>query len=499
MNTEVPILKMEHISKSFGGVPVLIDVNFELSRSQVHAVTGENGAGKSTLMKILAGVHHADSGRILLNGNEVNVRSPKSAISMGIAMIQQELNPVREMTVSENIFLGKEPCFGSTGVVNRNKQRQLARNLFQTLDFPLDPDAKMGSLSVAEMQMAEIAKAVSYNSSFIIMDEPTSALSGREVEKLFKIIDSLKSRDIAVIYISHKLDEIFRIADVITVLRDGKYIETRPVSEFDHNTLVRLMVGREIHEMFPKTNVSAGPITVAVEGLTKAGVFTDVNVQAHRGEVLGIAGLMGAGRTELVETIFGLRQADAGTVRVNGVELKIKSPADAMEHGIALITDDRKLKGLNLTASVRDNITLVNLKSYSRYGQILRLKKENEVVDTEIEKFRIKTRNRYQPVGTLSGGTQQKVILSKWLLANPDIIIFDEPTRGIDVGAKAEIYGIISNLAQHGKTIVVVSSEMQEIIGLSDRVIVLYHGRVTAEFQRNEFDQESIIRAAMGK
>ncbi len=493
-----PVLRMEEISKSFAGVPVLHDVRLEVKRSEVHALTGENGAGKSTLMKILAGIHQKDEGRIYLNGKPVDIRSPREAIRFGISMIHQELNPVRDMTVCQNIFLGREPYSRFTRVVDRRKEREETRRLFEEMDIAVDPDQKMGNLSVAEMQMVEIAKAVSCSSSIIIMDEPTSAITGKEVAKLFETISGLKAKGIAVIYISHKIEEIFTICDSISVLRDGRYIETRHAREFDRDSLVSRMVGREIKDLFPKSKAERGPVTLEVEGLTQNGVFDNISFKAHKGEVLGLSGLMGAGRSEVVETIFGFRGSDGGTIRVNGKEIVMKSPADAIRHGIALITDDRKTKGLNLTASVRDNITLVNLKAFSRFGQLIRLKKENETADDEIKKFRIKARDRYQSVGTLSGGTQQKVVLSKWLLNDPEIILLDEPTRGIDVGAKAEIYGIISHLAETGKTIVMVSSELPEILGLCDRVIVLYHGRISEELERKDFSQERIIKAAMG-
>ena len=489
---------MENISKSFGGVPVLQDVKLEVKRGEVHALTGEDGAGKSTLMKILAGIHQKDEGRIYLNGMPVDIRSPREAIRFGISMIHQELNPVRDMTVCQNIFLGREPYSKLTRVVDRRKEREQTRLLFEGMDISVDPDEKMGNLSVAEMQMVEIAKAVSYSSNIIIMDEPTSAITGKEVAGLFEIISGLRAKGISVIYISHKLDEIFKICDSITVLRDGRYIETRPANRFDRDTLVSCMVGREIKDLFPKSKTGIGPVTLEVEALGQNGVFDDISFKAHKGEVLGLSGLMGAGRSEIVESIFGLRGTNSGTIRVNGTEVRIKSPVEAIRHGIALITDDRKLKGLNLIASVRDNISLVNLKAFSRFGQVIRLKKENQTADEEIRKFRIKARDRYQCVGTLSGGTQQKVVLSKWLLNDPEIIILDEPTRGIDVGAKAEIYAIISHLAETGKTIVMVSSELLEILGLCDRVIVLYHGRISGEFERKDFDQERIIKAAMG-
>ena len=489
---------MEGISKSYSGVAALHDVRLELARGEVHALMGENGAGKSTLMKILSGLVQKDQGRILLADQPVEISSPKAALDLGISMIHQELNPVRAMTVAENIFLGKEPCYGFTNVVNRKKQREMTLALFRGMDVAIDPDRRMSDLSVAEMQLVEIVKAVSYDSRIIIMDEPTSAITGREVAKLFEIIRGLKAKGIAIIYISHKMDEIFRISDKITVLRDGRYIETRPAKELDHDALVKLMVGRKISELFPKVNSTKGDIAFEVEGLVKRGLFENISFKVRKGEVFGIAGLMGAGRTEVMETVFGLRRADAGSVKINGRQARIKSPADAIRHRIALITEDRKLTGLNLKASVRDNITLANLKSFSQFGQVLQFQRENQAADAEIERLRIKTHSRGQVVQTLSGGNQQKVVLAKWLLNNPEIIILDEPTRGIDIGAKAEIYKIIAQLAEQGRTIIMISSELEEILGLCDRVIVLYHGRISAEFERSAFNQEDIIKAAMG-
>jgi inositol transport system ATP-binding protein len=490
-------LSMEAISKSFSGVPVLRNVKLEVARGEVHALMGENGAGKSTLMKILSGIVQKDGGSIHLNGKPVNIRTPKEALDLGISMIHQELNPVRAMTVSENIFLGKEPCHRFTPIVDRKKQRQLTLELFREMDIPINPDRKMADLSVAEMQLVEIVKSISYNSGIIIMDEPTSAITGREVAKLFDIIRGLKTRGIATIYISHKMDEIFRISDTITVLRDGQYVATHPARDINHDALVRLMVGREISQLFPKTGTAHGPVSLEVEGLTKQGLFDNISFQARKGEILGIAGLMGAGRSEVIETVFGLRHAEAGSVKIDGQKVSIRSPADAIRNRIALITEDRQLKGLNLKASVRDNITLVDLKSFSRFGQVLQSKKENRAADTSIQRLGIKTRNRGQIVRTLSGGNQQKVVLAKWLLNDPQIIILDEPTRGVDIGAKAEIYKIIVQLATEGKTIVMISSELEEIMGLCDRVIVLSHGKITAEFNRESFDQEAIIKAAM--
>ncbi|HEY2083371.1 MAG TPA: sugar ABC transporter ATP-binding protein [Verrucomicrobiae bacterium] len=492
------VLRMEGIAKSFSGVAVLNNVKLEVARGEVHALMGENGAGKSTLMKILSGLVQKDNGQIFLDENPVEIKTPKAALDLGISMIHQELNPVRAMTVSENIFLGKEPCYRFANVVNRRKQRELTLELLRGMDISLNSDRRMSDLSVAEMQLVEIIKAVSYNARIIIMDEPTSAITGREVEKLFEIIRNLKAKGIAIIYISHKMDEIFRVSDKITVLRHGQYIETHPANELGHDSLVKLMVGRKIRELFPPVSSTKGEVGFEVQGLTARGLFENISFKVRKGEVFGIAGLMGAGRTDVMETIFGLRRADAGCVKINGSEVRLRSPADAIRHGLALITEDRQMKGLNLKASVRDNITLASLKNFSRFGQVLQFQKENRAADVEIEKLRIKARSRGQIVKTLSGGNQQKVVLAKWLLNDPEIIILDEPTRGIDIGAKAEIYKIIAQLADQGRAIIMISSELEEILGLCDRVMVLYHGRITAEFDRCAFNQEDIIKAAMG-
>ena len=491
------ILKMINISKSFSGVIALDNVSLSIAPGEVHALMGENGAGKSTLVKILSGIYQKDSGNIFIEGKAVDISSPKEALDLGISMIHQELNPLLAMTVSENIFLGKEPCYGFTSILNRKKQRQLTENLFNALDIYLDPDARMQELSVAQMQMVEIVKAVSWQSKIIIMDEPTSAITETEVNKLFALIKSLKQKGVAVIYISHKMDEIFRIADTITVLRDGKLIATQPAKELDNPTLIKLMVGREIAQLFPTEQKERGETVLEVENLGNA-MFQNISFSAHRGEVLGFAGLMGAGRTEVMETLFGLISYEQGSIKINGKAVKINSPIDAIAQGMALISEDRKLKGLNLKGSVKANLTLSCLSYFSNYLGVVKTEKENRFADGEIKKFRIKARDRSQIVNTLSGGNQQKVVLSKWLATSPQIIIFDEPTRGIDVGAKAEIYALIRELAKEGKTILLVSSEMPEIIGLCDRVIVLHEGKITSELQQSELNQEKIMEAAMG-
>jgi inositol transport system ATP-binding protein len=498
LNKNRYVLCMQNISKSFSGVMALNSVRLDVEKGEVHVLMGENGAGKSTLMKILSGVYTKDGGEIFFNEKPVEIKSSKEAIQLGISMIHQELNPVRDMTVSENIFLGKEPCYSFGGIVNRKKQRTMTNDFFREMDISINPDKKMGELSVSEMQIVEIVKAVSYDSRIIIMDEPTSAITGNEVQKLFEIIGNLKSKGIAIIYISHKMDEIFRIADRITVLRDGQYIETRPADKFDQNTLIKLMVGRTINELFPKVVSEKGETTLEVKSLTQFRKFYDISFNVKKGEILGFAGLMGAGRSEIMEAIFGLRKIDEGVIFINGREIQIKSPADAIRHKVALISEDRQLKGLNLKASVKENITLVSLKKFSRLKQVLLHEKENKTTDEEIKRLRIKTKHRNQVINTLSGGNQQKVVLAKWLLNDPEIIIFDEPTRGIDIGAKAEIYKIISQLAEQGKTIILVSSELPEILGLCDRVVVLYHGRISGEYVRSELSQELIMNAAMG-
>ncbi len=493
------VLSMKGICKSFSGVSVLREVNLDVVAGEVHALMGENGAGKSTLMKILCGIHQKDDGAIYLNGQPVHIRSPKESLRHGISMIHQELNPVRAMTVAENIFLGREPCYRFTNIVNRHRQREQAAVLFQELGASLNPDARMSSLSVAQMQLVEIVKAVSCRASVIIMDEPTSAIAGREVEKLFAIIRNLKSRGISIIYISHRLEEIFRISDTITVLRDGRFIASRPVAELDGAAVVRMMVGREIRELFPKAQTAVGSISLEVNGLTRRGKFRDISFRARCGEVLGFGGLMGAGRSEVMETLFGMYRADAGVISIHGRSVAIRSPSDAIRHGLALVTEDRQLTGLNLKATVKANMTLVSLKKFCVARHVLRLGEESRAVDAQLRSLAVKARDQNQIVSTLSGGNQQKIVLAKWLLTDPQIVILDEPTRGIDIGAKADFYHIIRTLARQGRTVILVSSEMPELLGLCDRMIILCQGRITAEFNRGSFDQEEIIRAAIGQ
>ena len=494
---DVPVLKLEKITKSFSGVKVLDEVNLLVKRGEVHALMGENGAGKSTLMKILSGVHVKESGNIFFRNNLVNIENPRAAIDLGISMIHQELNSIMELTVCENIFLGNEPVYKFTRLINRRKQNKIIASLFADLEVNISMDKKMKDISISERQIVEIVKAISFNSSVIIMDEPTSALMEKEVKKLFEFIKRLKSKGVSFIYISHKMDEIFQIADTVTVLRDGRNVDSRPINDFNYKTLVSLMVGREITELFHKQNCVIGDVCFEVEKLTGFGL-SDISFKLCKGEILGFAGLMGSGRTEVMETLFGLNKNYKGVIKRNGKVVKMKSPSDAIAHKIALIPEDRKSKGLNLKGSVKTNLTSVILEKFCLLKQIISLKDENIFAQKQVEKFGIKVFNKEQIIETLSGGNQQKVVLAKWLSLNPEVIILDEPTRGIDIGAKAEIYKIIAQEVSKGNAVILVSSELPEILGLCDRVIVLSQGKISAEFPRLNFNQEKILASAMG-
>lgn len=497
------ILEIKQVNKSFSGVKVLEGVSFQLRPGEVHALMGENGAGKSTLMKILMGIYKADSGHIHMKGEEVHITGPHDAIAKGISMIHQELNPVLDMEVSENIFIGREILkkgYEGLRIVDKASMRREAGKLFREMAVDIEPSALMRQLSVAQMQLVEIVKAISLSSEIIIMDEPTSAITDREVDVLFRQIQKLKEQGVAIIYISHKMDEIFRIADRITVLRDGQLVGSDSIGQMSRERLIKMMVGREISEVFPKVNVTPGEILLEVRNIQMGKKVRDVSFDLRAGEVLGIAGLVGAGRSELVECIFGVRGRHNGSIRIKGADVHIRHPKDAVKAGMALITEDRKSTGLNLKASIEENITIVHIDSLASLGVIDR-KQEAELAEVYMEKLRVKAFSRKAPVISLSGGNQQKVVLAKWLLTEPDIIIFDEPTRGIDVGAKRDIYILIGELAKSGKGIVVISSELPEVMGISDRILVMCEGRVTGEIQRSEFSQEAIMgyASAMGE
>lgn len=489
------LLRADNISKSFPGVKALDKVQLHVEKGKVHAVMGENGAGKSTLMKILIGITQPDTGTITLNGKEVSFHSVHDAIKAGFSMIHQELLPFPELTVAENIFMGRQPTKGFGGWIDRSRLYSDAKALMDKLGVTIKVNRRMKELSIAEMQMVEIAKAISNKAEVIIMDEPTSAISGKEVQVLFNIIRDLTKQGIAVIYISHKMDEILEIADTITVMRDGKYIATHAAHELSKERLINLIVGRELNTIFEKRTANIGDTILSVKNLTGE-KFSDISFELKRGEILGIAGLMGAGRTEIIEGLFGLRKIDSGTVYIKGKKVTIRSPRNAIAQGIGLVSEDRKHTGLVLSSSVKHNITLASL-SRNNGGMLLNLDKEKKVAATKIKEFNIKTPSANQLVNYLSGGNQQKVVLAKVLLNDPDIIIFDEPTRGIDIGAKAEIYKMMTMLAAGGKAIIMVSSELPEILGLSDRVLVVRNGKIVQEFAGADASQELIMKYAM--
>jgi inositol transport system ATP-binding protein len=489
------VLTMEGISKQFPGVRALSNVQLSTRRGTVHALMGENGAGKSTLMKCLIGMYVPDSGTITFKGEPLHITNTHYALSKGISMIHQELNPVPQMTVAENIYLGREPTTWY-GLVDRRKMNRMTTELLNRLRIKIKPTAKMCELSIANTQLVEIAKAVSYNSDLIIMDEPTSAITEAEVEGLFEIIRSLKAQGRAIIYISHKMDEIFKITDEVTVFRDGQYIGTDATAGLSHGKLIEKMVGRTLTDMFHKETVDLGPVFLEVENLSGKG-FRNVSFQVRRGEILGIAGLIGAGRTELMEGVFGVTRTHGGTIKVNGVEVTIRSPADAIRYGMALLTEDRKLSGLYLNASVRENMFIANIKRYL-LGPFIRFRKIEKDCATMRDLMRIKTPSLMQIVKYLSGGNQQKVLISRWLLTEPDLLILDEPTRGIDVGAKSEIYRLMTEFVRSGKAIIMISSELPEVLGMSDRIMVMHEGDKAGELSRAEATQEKILHLATG-
>ncbi|MDD4872355.1 MAG: sugar ABC transporter ATP-binding protein [Kiritimatiellae bacterium] len=501
MTTEKPqrgeiVLKAANIHKAFAGVQALAGVSLEIRSGEVHALMGENGAGKSTLMNVLAGLYQPDAGEIQLRGENVVIKNPHDAICKGIAMIHQELMPIPDMTVAENILLGWEPVTGRAGWINRRAMKQEAERLLGLLGMKLPVTRTMGELSVAEMQTVEIARAIGHNAGIVIMDEPTSAISDREVEALFAVIRMLTQRGVAIVYISHKMDEIFRIADTVTVLRDGIYVGTHPIGELNEQKLIALMVGRDLAAMMPKDHGKHGGTALDVRRLGKTGKFREVSFNVQCGEVLGVAGLMGAGRTEVMNALFGLDPADEGEILVNNQPTHIRRPADAMSLGIGMVTEDRKGYGIVPTMSVEHNTTLAALDCCC-VGPFLVHARERAVADENIMAFGIKTTGRQQAVNQLSGGNQQKVVIAKTLLARPSIVILDEPTRGIDIGAKAEVYAIIARLASEGKAVILVSSELPEILSLSDRVLVMRQGTVAAELDPRHTTQEEILKHAM--
>ncbi len=489
------LLEIEGIRKEFPGVVALDDIQFRLRPGTVHALMGENGAGKSTLMKIIAGIYTPNRGSMKLRGKEIQLASPLDALENGIAMIHQELNLMNYMTVAENIWIRREPK-NVLGFIDHKAMRDKTAELFEKLNIRIDPEAEVVGLTIADRQMVEIAKAVSYESDILIMDEPTSALTEREVDHLFEIVRDLRARGIGIIYITHKMAELFEIADEFSVFRDGQYVGTHASSEVTRDDIIRMMVGREITDMFPKQEVEIGEVVLSVQNLTIAGTFEDVSFDVRAGEILGMAGLVGAKRSAVAEAVFGVRPIEAGAVYINGEQVTINSPQDAMAHGMAFLTEDRKETGCFLQLNILENMQIAVLaQKYVKAG-FVQDEAVRKVCEEMKDTLRIKTPDFYECIENLSGGNQQKVLIARWLLTKPRILILDEPTRGIDVGAKAEIHRLISLLAAEGVAIIMVSSEMPEVLGMSDRIMVMHEGVVTGFLNRDEANQVSIMDLA---
>ena len=486
------ILEMTGVSKKFPGVQALDHVSLRVRPSTVHALTGENGAGKSTLMKCLLGLYQMDEGKILIDGEEVRIANPIDAANHGISMIHQELSPISERSVAENLFVGRIPQKHHLFTDNK-KLYEDAKRVLDNLNINIDPHDKMKTHTIAEMQMIEIAKAVSRNSSIIIMDEPTSSLSTREIKQLFRIIKDLKQKGAAIIFISHKMDEIYSICDEITVLRDGKFISTDKIADLDSKTLIQRMVGRELISLYPKVHCPITDTIMEVKNLSSGNSFSGISFTLRKGEILGFSGLVGAGRTEVLETIFGLRKKTDGEIIINGEVANIENPAQAMKYGLAFLTEDRRKSGIIPMSSVADNIVIANLKNYLSKFLFLDRKAIKKDAGQYVKRINIKTPSINTRTASLSGGNQQKVLIARWLATTPDILLIDEPTRGIDVGAKAEIYSLIYKMAAEGKAIILVSSELPEILSVADRILVMHEGRQTAIVDREEATQEIIM------
>lgn len=494
-------LEMRDVSKSFPGVKALDKAQLKLRPGTVHALMGENGAGKSTLMKCMFGIYKMDEGEIIYEGQKVDIHDPLQALKLGIAMVHQELQPIPERSVAENIYVGRYPLkrlLGFIPVVDHDAMYENTRRLLKKVRMDFDPRQKLGSLSVSQMQSVEIAKAVSADCKVLILDEPTSSLSQREVEALFTIIEDLKAEGVAIVYISHKMDEILRISDEVTIMRDGKYIGTWDAKDLTTDKIITHMVGRELSQLYPQKHNKPGEVVFEVKNFTSINSrsFRNISFKLRRGEVLGVAGLVGAQRTELMEGIFGIRSAAQGTITYKGKELRISRPRDAIQRSIALLTEDRRATGIFSVLPVADNVSIASLDRYLEMGLFLNEGKIEKLVKDNVAKLSIKTPSTKTLIKSLSGGNQQKVLISRWLANDPDILILDEPTRGIDVGAKYEIYTIIADLAGQGKSIIMISSEMSELIGMSDRILVMCDGRLTGEVKGQDATQENIMTLA---
>lgn len=498
MGERTPMLKMVGVSKSFPGVKALDNVSLMAYGGEVTALMGENGAGKSTLMKILSGVYKKDEGKIFIEGREVEVKGIKSAEEAGITIIHQELSVLNNLTVSENIFLGNEKHSKFTGRINKKLLDERSKMFLEQIGCDIDPNRLVSTLNVGEKQMIEIAKALTKNARIIIMDEPTTALTDVETENLFKVIENLRKKGIAIIYISHRMEEIFKIYHRVEVLRDGKYAGSAEIKDIDNDKLIAMMVGRTIEDQFPYRDVKKGDLALEVKNLSCKEGVKGASFTLRKGEILGIAGLMGSGRTELAKTIFGEYKKTSGEISLNGSPININCISDAINSGICYLSEDRKKEGCILGMSVGENMTLCNLKKYENKFKSLDKKEEAKDIEYYIKKINIKTPNKEQFIKNLSGGNQQKVILAKWLMLSPEVLIIDEPTRGIDVGAKKEIYELLNELKASGKAIIMISSDLPEVLGISDRIMVMSEGRISGELNRDEANQESIMKLAVG-
>lgn len=490
------VLEMKNIDKSFSGTHALKGINFDLRLGEVHALLGENGAGKSTLIKILGGIHQPDSGIILINGEQIEMDTVQAAQKQGIGIIHQEIVLVPYLSVAENIFLGREPTT-KIGLKDLKTINRRAFEMMKALDLKFDVCQLVKDLTIAQQQMVEIVKAISFNARILVMDEPTSSLSDDEVDKLFATIEKLKKRNVSIIYISHRMEEIFKISDRVTVIRDGTYVGTKNTPETNADELVSMMVGRSLENFYTRTYCMQDEVVLSVEGLTKKGAFNDISFSIKKGEVLGFSGLIGAGRSEIMTAIFGGDSFDSGTIRLNGQKVRFANTKQATDLGIAMVPEDRKKQGLMLTNTVAFNLTLAGLSFLMQRG-LINSKRKNQMVNKYIEDLNIKTSSGEMTVAQLSGGNQQKVVLGRWLATSPKLLILDEPTRGIDIGAKQEIYSIINKLASKGLAIILVSSELPEIINMCDEVCVVRNGRIVKHLAKEELTQEKIMRYATG-
>ncbi|MFL2077542.1 sugar ABC transporter ATP-binding protein [Marinilactibacillus psychrotolerans] len=489
-------IEMKGVTKSFGSNAVLRGVDFDLQAGEVHALMGENGAGKSTLMNIMTGLHKKDDGQIVIDGKEQLFENPKEAENSGISFIHQEMITWPEMTVLENLFMGKE-IKTSFGWIKTKDMENKASSIFKELGIHIDFWKQMKTLSVGQQQLVEIAKTLMNDTEVIIMDEPTAALTDREIELLFKIMNQLKERNVAIVYISHRMEEIFKISDRVTVMRDGISISTKPTKETNYDEIVRQMVGRDLEDYYPTIESEKGEVVLEVKELSRSNLFNEISFKLHSGEILGFSGLMGSGRTEIMRGIFGIDRLEKGDIFLEGEKVELKTPNDAISKGIGFLTENRKDEGLFLDFSIRDNISMTAFEEFSKYGWINR-KEETDFVELLIKRLTVKTTDMELPASALSGGNQQKVVLAKWIGAGSKVLILDEPTRGVDVGAKKEIYSLMKELTERGVGIIMVSSDLPEVIGVSDRVIVVHEGKIAGELSKESLSEEKIMTLATG-